>query len=309
MDLLQKFNQELQTIQPPISKQKMMKITKLAIKNMKLYKHIVLSVEKYISRCPNSSKLSSLYVIDAIVRQSIHRLKDKDVYAARFARNFNQTFQYIFHSVPTHDKPKIVRVLNLWQRNGVFSAETIQPLLDLPNKNDLAPIEPQSLSADSPQTPLNQNPDESNMMLIQQIANTLALVKGTNKINDNQRFNYDHHGRNNDSNNNSQGLGTSGRRLMDFDYNDNLDNGDETPTEAEPPLSTTLSKIEMEQRKNEFSSSDARQESAASQNILSMPAILERWQKLQAQHLIVNDQVSFIINVNLFNHRLKLKAQ
>jgi hypothetical protein len=36
---------------------------------------------------------------------------------------------------------KIVRVLNLWQKNGVFMSEVIQPLLDLtadPNNPDLA---------------------------------------------------------------------------------------------------------------------------------------------------------------------------
>lgn len=36
---------------------------------------------------------------------------------------------------------KIVRVLNLWQKNGVFPIEVIQPLMDLagdPNNADLA---------------------------------------------------------------------------------------------------------------------------------------------------------------------------
>ncbi|KAK2493097.1 hypothetical protein MC885_014384, partial [Smutsia gigantea] len=67
----------LMDMKPPISRAKMILITKAAIKAIKLYKHVVQIVEKFIK------------------------------------------------------KSKIVRVLNLWQKNGVFKIEIIQPLLDM----------------------------------------------------------------------------------------------------------------------------------------------------------------------------------
>ncbi|EAX09887.1 splicing factor, arginine/serine-rich 15, isoform CRA_d [Homo sapiens] len=80
MDAVNAFNQELFSLmdmKPPISRAKMILITKAAIKAIKLYKHVVQIVEKFIK------------------------------------------------------KSKIVRVLNLWQKNGVFKIEIIQPLLDM----------------------------------------------------------------------------------------------------------------------------------------------------------------------------------
>lgn len=35
------------------------------------------------------------------------------------------------YMVPSPEQSKIVRVLNLWQKNGVFKIEVIQPLLDM----------------------------------------------------------------------------------------------------------------------------------------------------------------------------------
>jgi len=36
---------------------------------------------------------------------------------------------------PQEDKSKVIRVLNLWQKNAVFPAEVIQPLFDLADPN------------------------------------------------------------------------------------------------------------------------------------------------------------------------------
>ncbi|XP_069802112.1 SR-related and CTD-associated factor 4 isoform X2 [Dendropsophus ebraccatus] len=93
MDAVNAFNQELFSLmdmKPPISRAKMILITKAAIKAIKLYKHVVQIVEKFIK------------------------------------------------------KSKIVRVLNLWQKNGVFKIEIIQPLLDM-----AAGAAPAELLADS----------------------------------------------------------------------------------------------------------------------------------------------------------------
>ncbi|KAM8976998.1 SR-related and CTD-associated factor 4 [Pelodytes ibericus] len=134
MDAVNAFNQELfalMDMKPPISRAKMILITKAAIKAIKLYKHVVQIVEKFIKKCKPEYKVPGLYVIDSIVRQSRHQFGiDKDVFGPRFTKNLTATFQCLY-LCPTEDKSKIVRVLNLWQKNGVFRIEIIQPLLDM----------------------------------------------------------------------------------------------------------------------------------------------------------------------------------
>ncbi|XP_041127947.1 SR-related and CTD-associated factor 4-like [Polyodon spathula] len=134
MDAVNAFNQELfclMDMKPPISRAKMIAITKSAIKAIKLYKHVVQIVEKFIKKCKPEYKVPGLYVVDSIVRQSRHQFgQDKDVFGPRFIKNLTGTFQNLY-LCPTEDKSKIVRVLNLWQKNGVFKIEIIQPLLDM----------------------------------------------------------------------------------------------------------------------------------------------------------------------------------
>nr|DBA26949.1 TPA: hypothetical protein GDO54_011138 [Pyxicephalus adspersus] len=127
IDLLYSLND----YKPPISKAKMTQITKAAIKAIKFYKHVVQSVEKFIQKCKPEYKVPGLYVIDSIVRQSRHQFgQEKDVFAPRFSNNIINTFQNLYRC-PADDKSKIVRVLNLWQKNNVFKSEIIQPLLDM----------------------------------------------------------------------------------------------------------------------------------------------------------------------------------
>lgn len=119
MDAVNAFNQELfalMDMKPPISRAKMILITKAAIKAIKLYKHVVQIVEKFIKKCKPEYKVPGLYVIDSIVRQSRHQFGiDKDVFGPRFTKNLTGTFQCLY-LCPTEDKSKIVRVLNLWQK-------------------------------------------------------------------------------------------------------------------------------------------------------------------------------------------------
>lgn len=108
----------------------MTSITRTAIKAIKFYKHVVQSVEKFILKCKPDYKVPGLYVIDAIVRQSRNQFgADKDVFAPRFAKNMSLTFSNLF-SCPPEEKGKIIRVLNLWQKNQVFTPDVIQPLFD-----------------------------------------------------------------------------------------------------------------------------------------------------------------------------------
>uniref|UniRef100_A0A8C1QXX3 SR-related CTD associated factor 8 n=1 Tax=Cyprinus carpio TaxID=7962 RepID=A0A8C1QXX3_CYPCA len=121
----------LNEYKPPISKAKMTQITKSAIKAIKFYKHVVQSVEKFIQKCKPEYKVPGLYVVDSIVRQSRHQFgQEKDVFAPRFSKNIITTFQNLYRC-PADDKSKIVRVLNLWQKNNVFKSDIVQPLLDM----------------------------------------------------------------------------------------------------------------------------------------------------------------------------------
>lgn len=120
---------------PPISKAKMAAITKSAMRAIKFYKHVVQSVEKFILKCKPEYKVPGLYVIDSIVRQSRHQYgTEKDVFAPRFQRNLTETFANLFRCAP-EDKSRIIRVLNLWQKNNVFKSEVIQPIFDLADPN------------------------------------------------------------------------------------------------------------------------------------------------------------------------------
>lgn len=138
MEAVKAFNAELSAlydVKPPISKAKMNSLTRGAIKAIKFYKHVVQSVEKFIQKCKPEYKVPGLYVIDSIVRQSRHQFGvEKDVFAPRFAKNMQTTFLNLL-KCPQEDKSKVIRVLNLWQKNAVFPSEVIQPLFDLADPN------------------------------------------------------------------------------------------------------------------------------------------------------------------------------
>merc|ERR1719312_1544444 len=136
MEAVQSFNQEMTSlyeVKTPISKAKMTSITKGAIRAIKIYKHVVQSVEKFIQKCKPEYKIPGLYVIDSIVRQSRHQFgPDKDVFAPRFAKNAQITFYHLY-KCSEEEKSKVIRVLNLWQKNNVFHSDAIQPLFDMAN--------------------------------------------------------------------------------------------------------------------------------------------------------------------------------
>uniref|UniRef100_A0A4W5KHX7 SR-related CTD associated factor 8 n=1 Tax=Hucho hucho TaxID=62062 RepID=A0A4W5KHX7_9TELE len=140
----------LNEYKPPISKAKMTNITKSAIKAIKYYKHVVQGVEKFVQKCKPEYKVPGLYVMDSIVRQSRHQFgQDKDVFAPRFSKNIIGTFQHLYRC-PSDDKSKIVRVLNLWQKNAVFKSDIIQPLLDMAAGLPPPSVTPVMTSRDAP---------------------------------------------------------------------------------------------------------------------------------------------------------------
>ena len=244
----------LYEIKPPISKAKMSQVTKAAIKGIKMYKHVVQSVERFIQKCKAEYKLPGLYVIDSIVRQSRHQYgPERDVFGPRFMRNFKQTFQSLFSSCNSDDKPKIVRVLNLWQHNNVFPADVIQPLLDMANPN--APLR----VSDSP--PIGSAGDsEAFVKHLQQLAHTMGINRGN---------------RENNNSTNGPEVARFNKKLLEYNYDDDEDDEDargETPTEAEPPVSETL--MQLKQTIKQEESNDLAK--TISKNLLMHPDLLKR---------------------------------
>ncbi|KAL8588474.1 hypothetical protein ACOMHN_054053 [Nucella lapillus] len=134
MDAVRAFNNELSSLyetKPPVSRAKMGAVTRAAIKAIKFYKHVVQSVEKFVLKCKPEYKIPGLYVIDSVVRQSRHQFGgDKDMFGPRFTKNIVPTFQSLL-KCSAEDRSRVVRVLNLWQKNTVFPMEMIQALLDM----------------------------------------------------------------------------------------------------------------------------------------------------------------------------------
>ena len=132
MDLVKCFNSELNSMcetKPPVSKAKMISVTKSAMKAHRMYKHVVHCVEKFIQKCRPEYKVPGLYVMDSIVRQARHQFpNEKEVFAPRFSKNIQTTFKNLLKCREA-EIPKLVRVLNLWQKNGIYSPSVIQPLL------------------------------------------------------------------------------------------------------------------------------------------------------------------------------------
>ncbi|CAJ0594664.1 unnamed protein product [Cylicocyclus nassatus] len=128
-EVVKAFNAELTSVyesKPPLSKKKIQDISKAALKAKGYYKHVVFSVEKFLAKCKTEYKIPCLYVIDSIIRTSKHQFKERDVYASRFLKNFSKTLADLL-SCPVADQPRVVRTLNLWGANGVYTEDQLAP--------------------------------------------------------------------------------------------------------------------------------------------------------------------------------------
>lgn len=234
MEAVKLFNQELSSlyeIKPPISKAKMTAITKGAIRAIKYYKHVVQSVEKFIQKCRPEYKIPGLYVIDSIVRQSRHQFgAAKDVFAPRFAKNVTVTFYHLY-KCPEEEKSRVIRVLNLWQKNEVFTADIIGPLFDLanPNSETYRSMDDQIKRGETKQNPtakagsiqvVSQNPQSQNSETELDAADqqTISTIQQFLKM----------------------GGSSGSKKLFDFDYSDDEDGGQDQITEPTPQMLEAL---------------------------------------------------------------------
>ncbi|KAF1769372.1 hypothetical protein GCK72_001189 [Caenorhabditis remanei] len=117
-DLLKKFNAELATLHDSrnLSKNKIQEITNAAIKAQKQYKH-----------CKPEQRLHVLYVIDNVVRSSKHQLKERDTFGPRFLKQWDKFMEPLL-KCSWREKLKIVRTLNLWLCNRIFTETQMQPI-------------------------------------------------------------------------------------------------------------------------------------------------------------------------------------
>lgn len=143
-------------VKPPVSKMKIADVTQSALKAIKLYKHVVQSVERFIRKCKPQYKLPGLYVMDSILRNSRKLYgPTKDVFAPRFAVRLRITFAHLF-LCPQEDKAKIVKVLNLWTKKSIFPSSIIQPLHEFGNPNVPSKTELQIIAGESYKTIFQQ---------------------------------------------------------------------------------------------------------------------------------------------------------
>ncbi|RNA27646.1 splicing arginine serine-rich 15 isoform X1 [Brachionus plicatilis] len=191
MQQASEFYQELNSVlnsKPPISKEKVNKIVREALKSHRHYKHVVYYVENFIktvtlflsliffkslslaTKCPADYKLSGLYVIDALIRKhSSNNTSDKkkhqacvDLYTKRFSVNMCKTFTNLFLKSPQSDRCKINRVIELWQKYSVIEHDLIDKLNRISNtsKIDIALSEKSANNSDDKNSTLSNELDK-----------------------------------------------------------------------------------------------------------------------------------------------------
>lgn len=166
MELVHEFKTALKNLyrsKPPIPRARIQLVASVAIKANKMYKHVVMYLEKYAEKIPAKYKLTALCVIDSIIRMSIKDFgKNKDVYAPRFKKKLKFIFQFL-KKCKQRDKSRMVRILTLWQKHKIFKSELVELLLSI--------ISPELKSHRKP-----RGPDKPAGAVHSVAANALAII-------------------------------------------------------------------------------------------------------------------------------------
>ena len=151
MELVHEFKTALKNLyrsKTPIPRSRIQLVASVAMKASKMYKHIVMYMEKYSEKIPGKYKLTALCVIDTIIRQSIKQFgKDTEPYAPRFKKKLKLIFQFL-KKCKQRDKSRMVRIVTLWQKDNIYNSELIEPLLSIispelkPHKRTKPPDKP-----------------------------------------------------------------------------------------------------------------------------------------------------------------------
>ncbi|KAL5033554.1 hypothetical protein BDV3_000525 [Batrachochytrium dendrobatidis] len=127
------FDKELYALSEsklPVSASRITTLTKLAIVHIKLYKHIVHSIEKFVQKCQPDYKLAGLYVIDSILRASLKpTAKEKAPTTSVYVRRFEEKLENIFTNLVQanlKDRTRMKRVVALWVKSNILSSEQLE---------------------------------------------------------------------------------------------------------------------------------------------------------------------------------------
>ena len=145
MDLVHEFKTALKNLYkstPPIPRFKIELVASVAIKANKMYKHVVMYLEKYAEKIPAKYKLTALCVIDSIIRQSRKEFgRHKDLYGPRFRKKLKFIFRFL-KKCKQRDKAHMVRILTLWQKHLIYTSEVVEPLLSIISPELKSPKKP-----------------------------------------------------------------------------------------------------------------------------------------------------------------------
>ena len=125
----------------------------LCFKYQQEYKLVVYEIEKFIKRVDIGDKLTSLYLLDAICRNSraqVNNNKDKDIFSNRFAIRLKETVASLqYDSLSQADKLGCTKVFEEWRKRDIFSS-------------DLIPVTALVSTLQREDIPFNNNNDNSN---------------------------------------------------------------------------------------------------------------------------------------------------
>jgi len=111
------------------SKAKIRSIAEFSCKNAKWYKTIVYLILRHLQKIPDRhSKLSVLFIIDAVCRLSRQKFGKSDHFRKRFSSNLADIFTALC-KCPSKDKSEIKRTIGLWKEKKFFSSSVLGPIV------------------------------------------------------------------------------------------------------------------------------------------------------------------------------------
>ncbi|KAJ3130121.1 hypothetical protein HK098_006180 [Nowakowskiella sp. JEL0407] len=202
------FDKQLYQIKVPVSQSRIQSLTKLALKNIKvfmlqlpnvnfnsryifaqLYKNVVYSIEKFIQKCAADSKLPGLYVINAIATAA-KKHPEGEVYLIRFEEKLESLIPHLLQA-SSKDKEKMKKVITLWKQGEIFDKHFLDKLLNdhFQNVADVTAVAPSSApvlaNASSTDPRLNDNgiPDSAQAIAADpNLINTLTTLNQLNQL-------------------------------------------------------------------------------------------------------------------------------
>ena len=114
-DMMDSFNQELASVlskPPPMTKEKMNKLVKFAMKANSQAKRVSSSIEKFIVKCEHDYKVCGLYIMDCIMRN--YKRKFPENYAImqeRFQASLKITMKAIWDGTKYRECGKLNRMV------------------------------------------------------------------------------------------------------------------------------------------------------------------------------------------------------